>query len=278
MAKKVDLDNFKLDGYLPSPPDDRDYTTETVCLMAQESFPEEYRTEGSIPVLNQGANSDCVAHALAVATAYGQYKVDSRYNDLSRGYIYGNRSTLDYQGEGMYIRQALKHLNHEGDCFNQTFPWRGSYAQMKAKIEQDAEKYAQDAAPQAIVNYFRLYTTDEIKRALMAQGSVVLGVTVYSSFDTHIPLPTKNDTVRGGHAMCCVGWNKDGWIIQNSWGKSRGDKGFYYLPYDYPVDEWWGITATPATPNPKKDSIFKRLAAWIVNIWNQLKVILSKNK
>lgn len=276
MAKKINLDEIKFDGYMPSPPDDRDYTAETVCLMAQESFPEEYRTEGNIPVLNQGVNSDCVAHSLAVATAYGQYKVDGNYNDLSRGYIYGNRSATDYQGEGMYIRQALKHLNHEGDCFNQTFPWRGSYSQMKAKIEQDAEKYVQEAAPQAIANYFRLYTEAEIKRALMAQGSVVLGVTVYSSFSTHIPLPTKDDTRRGGHAMCCVGWNREGWILQNSWGKSSGDKGFYYLPYDYPVDEWWGITATPATPNPKKDSIFKRIAAWIVNLWNQIKVIFSK--
>lgn len=63
-----------LQGYIPSPPDDRDYTLETVCAVEDTELPDEYRTEGNVPVLNQGANSDCVAHAIAVATAYGQYK------------------------------------------------------------------------------------------------------------------------------------------------------------------------------------------------------------
>ena len=62
-----------LNGFLPSPPDDRDYTLDKICAVSLEEpvFPEEYLLEGNIPVLDQGVNSDCVAHAIATATAYG---------------------------------------------------------------------------------------------------------------------------------------------------------------------------------------------------------------
>lgn len=70
----MDDSERKLDGFLPSPPDDRDYTLDKICTLSMEDetpLPEEYILEGNIPVLNQGIYSDCVAHAIATATAYG---------------------------------------------------------------------------------------------------------------------------------------------------------------------------------------------------------------
>ena len=78
MSKKIKDEERALNGFLPSPEDNRDYTLDKLCMMSaleEDQIPEEYRTEGNVPVLNQGINSDCVAHAIAVATAYGQYKV-----------------------------------------------------------------------------------------------------------------------------------------------------------------------------------------------------------
>ena len=248
-----------------------------MSALEEDQIPEEYRTEGKVPVLNQGINSDCVAHAIAVATAYGQYKVQKNFNDFSRGYIYGNRRATDYQGEGMYVRQALKNFNHDGDCLNVTFPYRGTYPAMKAMIAEKSEEYAKAAAKNKLVAYCRLYSEKEIKKAIMLQGAVVVGVTTYKGcMGKNMKVPTANDKKSGGHAMCCVGWNKDGWIIQNSWGKSWGDKGFCYMPYAYPVDEWWGLTASPVTPKPEKDKFFKRLIGWFKMVWQNIKSFFHK--
>ena len=110
----------------------------------------------------------------------------------------------------------------------------------------------------------------------MSQGAVVLGMTTYNSFGTHIKLPDEKAKKTGGHAMCCVGWNEEGWIIQNSWGKFWGDKGYCYLPYDYPVEEWWGISVNKESPKPEKDSFFKRFIGLLKSFWNLLKNFFHK--
>jgi hypothetical protein len=55
------------------------------------------------------------------------------------------------------------------------------------------------------------------------------------------------DTVRGGHAICIVGYRDDGrFIVRNSWGTGWGDKGFGYLDPGYIAagffDEAYGVT------------------------------------
>jgi C1A family cysteine protease len=70
----------------------------------------------------------------------------------------------------------------------------------------------------------------------------VVGISIYSSFLTLnatntgiIKMPMKNDYLLGGHAVVCVGYDdkKKVWIMRNSWGTKWGDKGYFYLPYQY---------------------------------------------
>ena len=42
----------------------------------------------------------------------------------------------------------------------------------------------------------------------------------------------KGDENYGGHAVACVGYDEDGFIIQNSWGSGWGYRGMTKLPYD----------------------------------------------
>ena len=45
----------------------------------------------------------------------------------------------------------------------------------------------------------------------------------------------------GYHAIAIVGYDKNGFIIRNSWGKSYADGGYTYIPEDemnYFVELW----------------------------------------
>jgi C1A family cysteine protease len=156
-------------------------------------------------------------------------------------------------------------------CENSIFPWNEKYLKVKERFENDKEKYLNAAMPYKIINYFRLYNDKEIKITLMKQGAVVLGMPIYSSFKAECPLPADTDTKEGGHAMCLIGWDEAGWIIQNSWGKYWGNKGLCHIPYDYPVDEWWGITVDTDVPMPEKKNFLQKIIDFLSFIIKKFK-------
>jgi C1A family cysteine protease len=59
-------------------------------------------------------------------------------------------------------------------------------------------------------------------------------------------MPQTNEQMLGGHAVLAVGYDdaKQRFTVQNSWGTSWGDKGFFYMPYEYLTnpnlaDDFW---------------------------------------
>lgn len=271
MSKKNDkklFEKYFTDGCQPSPLDTRDYTLESVCMGAVP-IPKTY-LRNDMKVLNQGSIGSCVAHACATAMGYGEKLGGNQPHDFSRGFIYGNRKDTDHQGEGMYIRQALKQLNHCGDCEYTDFPYNETYPKVKAKINADKDNLLKKAEPFKIVNYFRCYTKEEVQLALLNQGAVVISIPVYNTFSADCPIPKSTDTYKGGHAMCVIGWDETGWIIQNSWSKAWGKKGTLHLPYEYPINEFWGITVNTDVPQPeKKKNWFQRFIAWLSSLFEK---------
>ena len=87
---------------------------------------------------------------------------------------------------------------------------------------------------------------------LASHGPILVGLNVDASWDnataTNGLLDTfQPNTVRGGHAVCLVGYRADGrFIVRNSWGTARGDKGFAYASQMYITtgffDESYGVT------------------------------------
>jgi hypothetical protein len=47
-----------------------------------------------------------------------------------------------------------------------------------------------------------------------------------------LPIIERKDRADGGHAIAIVGYTREGFIIQNSWGKKWGYNGFAILPYE----------------------------------------------
>jgi C1A family cysteine protease len=51
-------------------------------------------------------------------------------------------------------------------------------------------------------------------------------------------MPTPGDQKLGGHAVLIVGYDdtKKCLIVRNSWGENWGDKGYFYLPYQFVIN------------------------------------------
>ena len=94
---------------------------------------------------------------------------------------------------------------------------------------------------------------NEIKRWLLRNEPIAISIAIYSNFTNNksgiINLPTENEEMIGGHATIICGFDDKNkrFIMRNSWGSYWGDKGYFYLPYDYITDnnlcgDLWVIT------------------------------------
>ena len=96
-----------------------------------------------------------------------------------------------------------------------------------------------------------------MKQSIIEGFPFVFGINIYESFESEIvkktgfvPMPdTKNEKLLGGHAIMTVMFDDDKKIIgcRNSWGVEWGDKGYFYLPYDFILNkdlasDFWIIT------------------------------------
>lgn len=106
--------------------------------------------------------------------------------------------------------------------------------------------FAEAANHKATTYYALEQTAYELKRCLANGFPFLFGVTVYDSFMSEdaartgiIPMPGDNESVEGGHALLCVGYDDATQLFKfkNSWGDSWGDKGYGYLPYAYMLNE-----------------------------------------
>ena len=94
-----------------------------------------------------------------------------------------------------------------------------------------------------IKEYYRVNTIDELKNALYQSGPCYISFPVY---DTRPEFwrPKGNEPLRGGHALAVVGYNKEGFIIRNSWGRYWGNNGYFEMSYDsfeYFSFNWWRL-------------------------------------
>ena len=106
------------------------------------------------------------------------------------------------------------------------------------------------------LTYARVDQTAEAMEQVLAQGfDIIFGFAVYASFESQavaksgiMPMPEKKEKDLGGHAVLIVGYDrtKKMFIVRNSWGAEWGDKGYFYMPYEYALDpnlcdDFWAI-------------------------------------
>lgn len=250
-------------GALFSKPDVRDYTASTEL----SDFPKEFELD--MPkVKNQLSVGSCVAHALSTVVEYFNEKETGNYEEMSTGYIYGNRRLMKHKGRGMPVKDAINTVVQYGDVINDEFPVNVEVPYAIEKFEESVDEIEHLGYFFKFAEYFKLKDELSIKTSLMENGPVVFAMHWYDDIKIKDGVMytegVKTDKT-GAHCMVIYGWNETGWKVQNSWGSLWADNGNVVMPYDVYFYEAWGIKDATMDGNllikkPFKSKIGKKIA------------------
>lgn len=234
-------------GAIFSPPDLRDYRIAATSIPTE--FPEEFTLE--MPAVHdQGSVGSCVAHSISLVAEYYNQQQYNIAKPLSAGYIYGNRTLLTGTGSGMITRYAISNFCADGTPYQVDFPDHYEVPEIIEAVKARKDELHDMAAQFRFTAYIKLDSEEEMKAALMAGTPIIIAV------DWQKDMCYKNGKFfstylygkSGGHAMVIYGWNKDGWMVQNSWGDNWGNKGSAIWPYYYRIREKYAIIDEETSP------------------------------
>lgn len=179
-----------------------DGTEQQLELDKKLTLPEAFSCEKSLPkVLDQGREPICVPCSIS---SYINWKLNissgnNKDNKVDLEKVFKKYGTKD----GMTFKEALHYLKHEGIETN-----KGNF-----KINK----------------YAMVGSIPVLKQALLINGPCIAGLPVKNSNNVDF---WNGQEIEGGHAIAIVGYDKDGFIIRNSWGTSYGNKGYSHITYD----------------------------------------------
>lgn len=266
-------------GCLPSKIDVRDYE---LCSsnVGAVSYPDKFELNDLPRVKYQGNVNSCCAHATSSILEY----YDKNRHNLSTNFLYGIQKKLFNQCKfGMYLSQACEIVQKYGDMLeddckgNDEIPKCYSIAERSFDFSTNRNR----AFEYRIDSYYLCLTDNDIKFALMNYGPVLGAIMWHDNFtldkDNIINFDEKSD--KGGHAVVIVGWDKDkGWLIQNSWGDWWGDKGRFWLPFEYGFYEARAMIDHPNEEDEALVKPHKHMPNWIAVILNFILNLFKKRK
>jgi C1A family cysteine protease len=188
------------------------------------------------PVYDQGHLGSCTANAICAAIGF----------DLpgfvgSRLFVYYNERLIEgttNSDSGALIHDGVKSLSTWGICTEEMWPY--DVNRLSVKPPENCYQAALAHHNPKSVNIKN--TLEDMKGCLSNGFPFVVGIMIYSSFETNkvaatgiVPMPGSKDTLLGGHAVLVCGYDdrRQVWIVRNSWGTRWGDRGYFYLPYNY---------------------------------------------
>ena len=150
------------------------------------------------------------------------------------------------------IRDGIKSVAVQGACHEKKWPY------IISKFTRKPTKACYtDALRYQVLAYKRIITLEEMKACLADGYPVVIGFSVYESFETQevastgiVPSPNlATERLLGGHAVLVVGYDTTTKriIVRNSWGTGWGQAGYFTLPFEYITnrnlsDDFWTVT------------------------------------
>jgi C1A family cysteine protease len=257
MTKEIIKPKHKM-GWIPDLPDHRDYAYNIIRKPVEEKIvklPETVDLRNNCSKIeDQGSLGSCTANALVGNLEFLEIKDKiAKFEELSRLFVYYNERLIEHSinyDNGAMLRDGIKALSKWGDCSE--IMWKYNISKFKTKPTSNCYT---DASNHKITSYYRLNTTDEMRICLADKFPFVFGFSVYESFESDevaktgiVPMPSKNEQLLGGHAVCAVGYDDatQRFLIRNSWGVDWGISGYFYIPYKYLEDrnlseDFWTI-------------------------------------
>jgi C1A family cysteine protease len=209
-----------------------------------------------VPMYDQGNLGSCTANAIGSLYSFVHKKQNLGRITPSRLFIYYNEREIEgtiNEDAGAMIRDGMKSIGAGDKGVGLCSEWRWPYIISRFTTKPCKKCYEVAVKDQAL-QYMTLEQVPSQLKACIADGyPFVFGFAVYSSFmdiepDGIMKMPQYNDNLEGGHAVKCVGYDdiRKVYIIKNSWGSSWGNKGYFYMPYDYMhdktlCDDFWTI-------------------------------------
>jgi hypothetical protein len=231
-------------------------------------------------ILDQGQEGACTGFGLACVANYllwlrhvthgnaGKFDPVSprMFYELARKY--DEWPGEDYEGSS--CRGALKGWHKHGVCSLALWPYPFD-ARGRPVFKRPGEGWELDASSRPLGVYYRVNRESvvDMQAAIAEIGAVYVSATVHDGWDelvrskptapprSHAEVPQigalKNQKSVGGHAFALVGYDKRGFIVQNSWGRIWGASGFGCLPYEdwieHGTDAWACALGVPTIPS-----------------------------
>lgn len=235
----VNMKKHKNYGWLPDIPDQRDFLYSAIAPVIKLPSKVDLRDDCST-VEDQGKLGSCTAQALAGNIEFLDKKLDGRYTDVSRLFIYYNERAAEgavKYDSGAQIRDGIKTLKSFGVCEEKIWP----YIIARFVRKPSSACYA-EGKKHRIVSYHRIHTLGEMLVCLAEGFPFVFGFAVYESFESAkvkrtgiVNMPLKREVRLGGHAVMAVGYDKPKgrFLVRNSWGTGWGMGGYFTMPFEY---------------------------------------------
>lgn len=228
-------------GWKKDKADVRDKLYHLSRRIQQDDLPEEVDLRNQCPVVyDQGKLGSCTANAIGAAYEFDELKQHNHDEfSPSRLFIYYNERNMEGRVDedaGAEIRDGMKAINSVGVCHRNLWPY-----DISKFTDKPTDDCFEDAKNHKSIKYERLtQNLHELRHCISEGYPFVFGFSVYESFESeevaktgYMPIPKPDEKLLGGHAVMAVGYDKNNFIIRNSWGETWGDHGYFYMPIKF---------------------------------------------